>query len=175
MRLIDADRLKAAIHTDFSEHFTLYHDTDQTALFDMMMDDIDEIPTAFDKEKVISEMKKNSHNFYPSIDHYCLAQKAVDLKNAIEIVEKGGIEEKLMKVWITKYALTKGIIETEGEVSDDFPDILDAKGIVNYLHGEGKEWHMTKESAVQKAEEMRQKKIASLKKQIDKLERMRFE
>ena len=92
MRLIDADRLKAAIYTDFSEHFTLYHDTDQTALFDMMMDDIDEIPTAFDKEKVISEMKKNSHNFYPSIDHYCLSQKAVDLKNAIEIVEKGGIE-----------------------------------------------------------------------------------
>lgn len=41
MRLIDADRLKAAIHTDFSEHFTLYHDTDQTALFDMMMDDVD--------------------------------------------------------------------------------------------------------------------------------------
>ena len=53
MRLIDADRLKEAIHTDFSEHFTLYHDTDQTALFDMVMDDIDEMPTAFDKEKVI--------------------------------------------------------------------------------------------------------------------------
>lgn len=49
-------------------------------------------PTAFDKERVITEMKKNSHNFYPSIDHYCLSQKAVDLKNAIEIVEKGGIE-----------------------------------------------------------------------------------
>ena len=40
MRLIDADRLKAAIHTDFSEHFTLYHDTDQTASFDMVMDDM---------------------------------------------------------------------------------------------------------------------------------------
>lgn len=53
---------------------------------------IQEQPTAFDKEKVISEMKKNSRNFYPSIDHYCLSQKAVDLKKAIEIVEKGGIE-----------------------------------------------------------------------------------
>lgn len=50
------------------------------------------LPTAFDKEKVITEMKKNSHNFYPSIDHYCLSQKAVDLKKAIEIVEKGGVE-----------------------------------------------------------------------------------
>lgn len=49
-------------------------------------------PTAFNKEKVILEMKKYSHNFYSSIDHYCLSQKAVDLKKAIEIVEKGGIE-----------------------------------------------------------------------------------
>lgn len=49
-------------------------------------------PTAFNKEEVIMEMKKYSHNFYPSIDHYCLSQKAVDLKKAIEIVEKGGVD-----------------------------------------------------------------------------------
>lgn len=49
-------------------------------------------PTAFDKEKVIEELQKHSHNYYPSIDHYCLSRKAVDLKDAIEIVEKGGIE-----------------------------------------------------------------------------------
>ena len=49
-------------------------------------------PTAFNKEKVILAMKKYSHNFYSSIDHYCLSQKAVDLKKAIDIVEKGGIE-----------------------------------------------------------------------------------
>lgn len=91
MRLIDADRLKEAIHTDFSEHFTLYHDTDQTALIDMVMDDIDEMPTAFDKEKVIEQLQKCSHNYYPSIDHYCLSKKAVDLKDAIDIVQRGGI------------------------------------------------------------------------------------
>ena len=89
MRLIDADRLKEAIHTDFSEHFTLYHDTDQTALFDMVMDDIDEIPTAFDKEKVIKELQKHSHNYYPSIDHYCTSVKAVKLRDVIDIIEKG--------------------------------------------------------------------------------------
>lgn len=48
--------------------------------------------TAFDKEKVIEQMQKHSHNFYPSVDHYCISQKAVKLKVAIEIVEKGGIE-----------------------------------------------------------------------------------
>ena len=89
MRLIDADRLKAAIHTDFSEHFTLYHDTDQTALFDMVMDDIDEMPTAFDKEKVIAELKGEielvAHN--PMI-----AGRYIKKSRAIEIVEKGGIE-----------------------------------------------------------------------------------
>ena len=80
-----------------------------------------------------------------------------------------------MKVWITKYALTKGILEIEcvkigdagvREVGNSFP---------TYYHGEGNEWHRTKESAIKKAEEMRQKKIESLKKQIEKLEKMRFE
>ena len=53
---------------------------------------IKEQPTSFDKEKVIEKLQRRSHNYYPSIDHYCLSRKAVDLKDAIEIVEKGGIE-----------------------------------------------------------------------------------
>lgn len=56
------------------------------------LEDFDRQATAFDKEKVIVEFRKRSHNFYPSIDHYCLSQKAVNLKDATEIVEKGGIE-----------------------------------------------------------------------------------
>lgn len=79
-----------------------------------------------------------------------------------------------MKVWITKYALTSGILEKEVK---DFGD-GSVKEIENsfpiYYHGEGKEWHRTKESAIAKAEEMRKKKIASLKKQIEKLEKMEF-
>ena len=47
-------------------------------------------PAAFDKEKVIEQMRKHSHNFYPSVDHYCVSEKAVKLREAIEIVEKGG-------------------------------------------------------------------------------------
>ena len=80
-----------------------------------------------------------------------------------------------MKAWITKYALTDGIIEAEGEpygfewVSASWDD--------GYRCGdfEQGEWFDTKERAIQKAEGMRQKKIASLKKQIEKLEEMRFE
>ena len=88
MRLIDADRLKEAIHTDFSEHYTLYHDTDQTALFDVVMDDIDEIPTAFDKEKVIEELKQISKALFMAENF----NGAACINKAIEIVEKGGIE-----------------------------------------------------------------------------------
>ena len=102
MRLIDADRLKAAIHPDFSEHFTLYHDTNQTALFDMVMDDIDEMPTAFDKEKVIAEMNETKNiveakikKAYVTRDEvsFYLNSGASDMAvEFIDIVEKGGIE-----------------------------------------------------------------------------------
>ena len=44
-RAIDADRLKQAIDHDYYEHYTKYHDSDQTALIDMVKDDIDEMPT----------------------------------------------------------------------------------------------------------------------------------
>lgn len=80
-----------------------------------------------------------------------------------------------MKVWITKYALTKGILQEEGETFKGNPNYLMVKGYYSDFYGEGNEWHRTKESAIKKAEEMRQKKIASLKKQIEKLEKMKFE
>ena len=81
-----------------------------------------------------------------------------------------------MKVWITKYALTDGIIEADVKpvlcgsvcISDTISPVLCR--ILN----EG-EWHSDKKQAIDKAEEMRQKKIASLKRQIEKLEEMRFE
>lgn len=57
--LISRKTLKRAIDHDFYEHYTKYHDTDQRALIDMVMDDIDEMPTAFDKEKVIKDLEKH--------------------------------------------------------------------------------------------------------------------
>lgn len=44
-RLIDANALKETVTTDYYEHFTRYHDTDQIALIDMVCDDIEEAPT----------------------------------------------------------------------------------------------------------------------------------
>lgn len=44
-RLIDADAFKKSVLTDFGEHYTQCHDTDQTSLMDMVMDNLDEQPT----------------------------------------------------------------------------------------------------------------------------------
>lgn len=83
-----------------------------------------------------------------------------------------------MKVWITKYALTDGIVEAESnDKTQDKERIFafwnnDEYGIFYPQKGE---IFFDKQPAIQKAEEMRQEKIASLKKQIEELERMRFE
>ena len=80
-----------------------------------------------------------------------------------------------MKVWITKYALTDGIIEADAELCG--LDIISASwdNGIRCNNFKGEEWWSTKKNAIEKAEEMRQKKITSLKKQIEKLEEMRFE
>lgn len=59
------------------------------AFGEMLAQRIKNIPTAFDKEEVINELQKHSHNYYPSIDHYCTSVKAVKLRDVIDIIEKG--------------------------------------------------------------------------------------
>lgn len=78
-----------------------------------------------------------------------------------------------MKVWITKYALTQGIMESEGEpVADSTSRMLVCLGN-RYFHN--MEWHASKESAIDQAEEMRKRKLVSHLKSIKKLEKLRFE
>ena len=77
------------------------------------------------------------------------------------------------KIWVTKYALSKGIFETEGEAVGE--GLFKAHKQYDYFHGEGRDWHRTKESAIVRAENMRIAKIASLKKQIAKLEKLSFQ
>lgn len=84
------------------------------------------------------------------------------------------MKSETMTVWITKYALTSGIKQLEVRECADFDRVV-GKAWNDSYHGEGREWHRTYESAVSRAEEMRLKKIESLKKQIVKYEKMRFE
>jgi len=80
-----------------------------------------------------------------------------------------------MKVWITKYALTQGIFEVEAERCVNVDDNMINAGKFGLFHGAGKEWHVNKEDAIKRAEEMRQNKIVNIQKQINKLQNLRFE
>jgi len=89
------------------------------------------------------------------------------------------------KAYLTKYALTSGIMVVDAEECLQFNgDPYSSRMIAfkfpggtytEYAHGEGKDWHLTPESAITRAETMRTKKIAALQKQIKKLESMTFE
>jgi len=81
-----------------------------------------------------------------------------------------------MKVYITQYALSKGILERDAEIalniSDDMIKI-NTDGYTNYYHKP--DWYFDRQEAIEHAEVMRKKKIDSLKKQIKKLENLKFE
>ena len=82
-----------------------------------------------------------------------------------------------MKAFVTKYALTSGILEVEAAVCDKVDsDTIKARAypyvLPTYFH-KG-DWFITREDAVAKAKKMRLNKIKSLKKQIEKLEKLKF-
>lgn len=79
-----------------------------------------------------------------------------------------------MIVYVTRWALTKGILEVEvDEPTERAPDMVvggsSPLGCVYYHKGQ---WHRTREEAERKTWDMRDKKLASLRKQITKLEDM---
>lgn len=77
-------------------------------------------------------------------------------------------------VWITKYAITRGIYELEiSRISEDGQTVY-GKAWNDSFRGEGKNWCRTREEAVKRADAMRLKRIEDLKKQIAKLEKMKF-
>ncbi|MCL1655458.1 hypothetical protein M2T79_02535 [Elizabethkingia miricola] len=75
-------------------------------------------------------------------------------------------------VYVTKYALTKGILEMECLlVSNNM--IKTTNKYSQYFHLN--EWFLSKEDAIKKAEQMRDKKLESLNKQVNKLTKLNFE
>jgi len=84
-----------------------------------------------------------------------------------------GESRETAKVFVTKYALSVGIQSMDAEIDINTRMIaVRDRGYVKYFHGT--DWHLTLEEAKKKAETMRQRKIASLKKQIEKLENIHF-
>ena len=82
-----------------------------------------------------------------------------------------------MKVFITQRCLSEGVIEVEANQNNSSPNMImyGEKGLGRqYCHGEGVNWHLTKEKALERAEVMRLKKIRSLQASIEKLRALTF-
>ena len=80
-----------------------------------------------------------------------------------------------MKVWISKYALTVGVFEVDGEVTRNGGIAFTPPegGLRQYYYGN--DWHDTKDAAVARAEDMRIRKLKSLDAQIKKVSALKFD
>lgn len=82
--------------------------------------------------------------------------------------------KEYLRAWVTKYAFSDGVIAVDGHI----PHYINKKVFCYAAMGSidinvhGNDWHRTKEAALEHVENQRKKKIASLKKQIEKLENM---
>lgn len=83
-----------------------------------------------------------------------------------------------MKIFVTKYILTKGILEVEVENTEAGSTSYQTPGHEDrqFFHErvEGKEWHRTYEAARKRAEVVRQAKIKSLEKELARLQKTSF-
>lgn len=78
-------------------------------------------------------------------------------------------------VYITLYALSSGIFEAEVEMTTSEKTVYhpsDRIGCSRCYHKP--HWHETREEAIERAEQMRLKKIASLEKQLKKIKKLNF-
>jgi len=79
-----------------------------------------------------------------------------------------------MKVFITKYALTSGIIEKEVTLNEKYPNMVSVKEDRWITSISKPHWHETKQQALKQCEEMRIKKLQSLEKQMKKISSLKF-
>lgn len=74
-----------------------------------------------------------------------------------------------MKIWVTKYALTRGILIKDAEVKENSATVRDRYP----AHFHNDDFHLTEEAALACAERMRLRKIESLNKQLAKLTKLK--
>lgn len=77
-----------------------------------------------------------------------------------------------MKAYMTKYALTEGIMEIEGGIVDTKYFSTSKNGLGHFCGPN--DWQPTLQAAEKQAEAKRIRKIAALRKQLKRLEEMSF-
>lgn len=79
----------------------------------------------------------------------------------------------MAKVYITKWALTRGI-EVVETASDTSKHMIGFKNGAYTYRVYGGDWHTTQAKAVARAEEMRLRKVASLEKSLERMRSLTF-
>ena len=80
-----------------------------------------------------------------------------------------------MKYYITKWALTTGILEKDLEIAEVGDGKYVTKPGVYGLYRLGKEAFADRNDAVRRAGSLRNKKLVSLLKQVEKIKELKFE
>jgi hypothetical protein len=75
--------------------------------------------------------------------------------------------------WISKFALSAGVIRVQGTARPDFRNLIKPDGF-QILFNLGNEIHSTEAEAIAKAEDMRTKKLQSLYINIQELKSKKF-
>lgn len=78
-----------------------------------------------------------------------------------------------MKIWVTKYALTKGVLEFDAEICSP-PTMVKVLGgrYSTYFHRG--DWFTSRSDAIDRADDMRDARIKSLEKQLVRLRKLEF-
>lgn len=85
-----------------------------------------------------------------------------------------------MKVFITKRVFTEGIVEVDSAIESSVNRgmiIVSPRGSLSfetYFHGQGREWHRDRVSAIRRAKELQAAKIKALEKQLQKIKNIEF-
>jgi hypothetical protein len=93
-------------------------------------------------------------------------------------MSKVNAKPELVHVWITKYALTSGILEADGKLTGDVGAYFSEAGTSfdsRRLFVGPKDWHHSKAEANVRVLAMIDAKVKSLKRSLAKMEKMRAE
>nr|DAN83967.1 MAG TPA: hypothetical protein [Caudoviricetes sp.] len=89
MRLIDADHLLFLLNSAIELRKKLHRNTSD---LDMMVDAVNDEPTAYDSDKVVEQLENERKFWENAYDSNLGKEKARSYEHAIEIVKGGGID-----------------------------------------------------------------------------------
>lgn len=89
MRLIDADHLLFLCNSAIELRKKLHRNTSD---LDMMVDAVNNEPTAYDPDKVVEQLEKEKNPIYREVESIMGDRQSIKIDKAIEIVKGGGVD-----------------------------------------------------------------------------------